>query len=140
MQDLIKLGLHLYIETKQRTTQANAVGCAIQTITRKFREPDGITAKEAVVHLLESTSMIPGVFNIQMLSWRSKLQDLIHDPDQFLGCNSLQYKLQRSRLDTLGLPTTRTVAVQTKITNPNADHILEFVSKDYDLQWVLSSQ
>ena len=104
----------------------------------KFQQHEGITAKEAVIILMESTSMLPGVFNLQMLSWRHTLQRLVHEnEDNLLGNIGLQYKLLLSHDVAVGNATTRSVEVQTDLVNPNSPNILEFVNKEYELKWSL---
>ena len=138
MDRLLKLALELYIQTEKSTTQEDALVSSILLLVEKFQQYEGITAKEAVIILMESTSMLPGVFNIQMLSWRHTLQRLVHENDEnLLGQIGLQYKLSLSHDIAIGNPITRSVEVQTDLVNPNSPHILEFVSKEYELKWSL---
>ena len=131
--------LRLWIETEHFTSTDNAIASAILAITDRFQQPNGITAKDALVFMLEATCMLPGIFNLQMLSWREKLQSIIHDPEHLLGSRSLQYKLPLSSEVVNGIPTTRSVAVQTVLQNPESGQLLEFVPKTFELEWVLKS-
>ena len=83
--------------------------------------------------------MIPGIFTLQMLSWRHRLQDVVHKLDTGSGRNSLNYKLLLSLETAQNKPRTQTVSVQTKITNPHGKELLEFQNQEFTLQWVLST-
>ena len=138
MDQLLKLALELYIQTEKSTTQEDALVSSILLLVEKFQQYEGLTAKEAVIILMESTSMLPGVFNIQMLSWRHTLQRLVHENDEnLLGQIGLQYKLLLSHDIAIGNAITRSVAVQTDLVNPNSPQILEFVNREYELKWSL---
>ena len=126
----------LKIEVRVNTTQFDALTSCMRTLVKDFRTPSGITARQAVINILEATHMIPGVFNIQMLSWRQRLHDILYNPQIITGYSSLQYQLLLSAEHSDG--TARcSVGVQTALTNPNASSILEFNQKRYRLQWVL---
>ena len=92
---------------------------------------------------MECTFLLPGVFNVQMLSWRQKLQDIIHAPMKihasFSGYSSLNYILPLSFETANGLPTVNTVATQTRLVNPNSNEIVEFHKRDFRLRWVLKN-
>ena len=92
MQKLLTFALQMQIETELETTQHDAISSAIKTIVDNHFSK-GITAHEAVIHLMECTTMLPGVFCVQMLHFRQKLQDMIHNPPSFSGLYSLQYSL-----------------------------------------------
>ena len=109
----------------------------MRTLVKEFRTPSGITARQAVINVLEATHMVPDVFCIQMLSWRQRLHDILYNPKIVTGYSSLQYPLLLSMEHHNGT-TSRSVGVQTILTNPNADTLLEFNQKHYKLQWVLS--
>ena len=132
------MGLRLLIQTERNTTEASALASAMLDIVIKFQSPTGITAKQTVVQLMEATCMIPGIFTLQMLSWRHRLQDLVHKLDHVPGRYSLQYKLLLSSDLARNLPQTKTVSVQTTLSNPNGHEITEFKHSDFQLQWVLT--
>ena len=129
--------MRLQTETELDTTQANAIQSTIQQLTEDFRSPSGLTARQAVIYLMECTTLLPGVFNVQMLSWRTKLQDIVHHPVPFVGFSSLQYNLHLSFETYNNVPSKATIAVQTKLVNPNSNHIAEFHQRQFDLDWVL---
>ena len=135
---MITFALQLQINTQKDTTQHDAIESAITSIITQFRRQDGITAKSAVVFLLESTCLLPGVFNVQMLSWRQNLQDIIHSPAHFVGFSNLQYKLPRNFEAVNDLPQYLTVASQTSLTSPNSSSVLEFQKRQYELKWTLN--
>ena len=85
---------------------------------------------------VECTNMIPGVFNLQMLSWRQRLHDILFNPRLTCPFNTLRYPLRLASDNQQGVPL-RTSGTQTVLTNPQADHSLEFSRKEYDLRWVL---
>ena len=127
----------MQINTELETTQFDALSSSIQEIVKQSRRPHGITAREAIIHLMESTTLLPGVFNVQMLSWRQKLQDLIHNPRLNSGFSSLQYTLPLSIEISNGVPVRKTVGTQTTLCNPNSDELLEFHHKEFHLKWTL---
>ena len=139
LKELLTFALQLQINLKLNTTQHDALECAIETIVTTFKSSDGITAKSAVVNLLEATFLIPGVFNLQMLSWRARLQDIIHIPSDFVGFSSLQYPLPLDFETANDLPKKQSVATQTRLTSPNSNQILEFQNREFELKWTLSS-
>ena len=138
LKDLIAFAIQLQINLKENTTQHDAMQCAIESIVTAFKSPEGITAKSAVVHLLEATFLIPGVFNLQMLSWRARLQDIIHIPSNFVGFSSLQYLIPLDFEEANELPKSNSVATQTRITAPYSNQILEFQNREFELKWTLS--
>ena len=139
LKDLLVFLTRLQIETPKDTTGFDALGSCMMTLASLFRSPNGISARQAVINVMEATHMLPGVFNLQMLSWRQKLLDIVHNPNLITGYSSLKYQLPLSFELANELPTSKSVAVQTKLTNPNSNEILEFVHKDFQLKWVLDS-
>lgn len=143
LKELLVFALRLQIETEKETTQYDALISAIKTITKKHLREEGITARDAVIHLMECTFLLPGVFNVQMLSWRQRLQDIVHAPQEihasFSGYSSLNYVLPLSFEVANGLPTIKSVATQTKLVNPNSNEITEFHTREFRLKWVLQS-
>ena len=116
----------------------DALNSAAQRIVEMHKE-HGITARDAVIHTMEATFLLPGVFNVQMLSWRQRLHDIVHNPAFVSGCNSLNYILPLSVETAYGLPMTRSIATQTKLANPNSDDLLEFHQRQFELKWVLKN-
>ena len=137
MKNLLEHALQLQINTEKATTQHEALTSAIVNVVKKFRQPDGISARDVVVQLMECTCLLPGVFNVQMLSWRQKLQDLVHNPNPLSSYSSLQYRISLSP-DTVNdrLPV-RSVATQTSLVNPNSNDLLEFKKRVFHLKWTL---
>ena len=136
LQKLLTFALQMQIETELETTQHDAISSAIKTIVdHHFNK--GITAHEAVIHLMECTTMLPGVFCVQMLHFRQKLQDMIHNPTSFSGLYSLQYPLPVHECTVQGLPLTVDCVTQTDLVNPNGSNILEFNQREFCLQWTL---
>ena len=136
LQKLLDFALQMQIETELETTQYDALNSAIQTITETHLKK-GITAHEAVIHLMECTSMLPGVFNVQMLYFRQRLQDMVHNPMSVSGYNSLQYVLPVRQCEVEGKPSTISTATQTELVNPNSSGILEFHKREFLLRWTL---
>ena len=130
--------LRLQIEVRIETTQFDAIVSCMKTLVKEFHKPGGITARQAVVNILECTNMIPGIFNLQMLSWRQKLQDILHNPGIVTGFSSLEYPLLLSVEVANGIFTKKSIGTQTTLTDPNGGNILEFKNNRYRLQWVLS--
>ena len=108
----------------------------MKTLAKEFNK-GGLTARQAVVNLLECTNMIPGVFNLQMMSWRQKLHDVLHNPRLITGFQSLEYPLLLSVEVANGISTKRSIGSQTTLIDPNGGDILEMNPKRYQLQWVL---
>ena len=106
-----------------------ALDSCMITLATDFKSPEGLSARQAVINVMEATHLIPGVFCTQMLSWRSKLMDILHNPEIITGYSSLKYKLLQSDAHVKGLPITRSVTVQTKLTEPMTNGILEFSHK-----------
>ena len=129
--------LRLQLQTQPDTTHGNAIQSTIQQLADDYRSVNGLTARQAVIYLMECTTMIPGVFCVQMLSWRSKLQDIVHHPVPFAGFSSLQYTLPLSLDEYNNVPSKVSVGVQTKLVNPNVNQIAEFHQRQFDLDWVL---
>ena len=136
LQQLLSFALQMQIETELETTQHDALASAVQTITETHLKK-GITAHEAVIHLMECTSMLPGVFNVQMLYFRQRLQDMVHNPMSVSGYNSLQYLLPTRQCEVEGKPTAISTATQTELVNPNSSNILEFNKREFLLRWTL---
>lgn len=109
------------------------------TLAKEFKSPHGLNARQAVINIMEATHFLPGVFCIQMLSWRQKLADVLHNPQILTGYSSLEYLLPLSTAVIKGLDRTRSVAVQTKIVSPHPNEMLEFSRKQFQLKWVLDS-
>ena len=124
------------IETEHESSQLEALNSAIHRIIEMHRK-DGITARDTVIHIMEATFLLPGIFNVQMLSWRQRLQDIVHTPCCFSGFSSLNYILPLSFESANGFPKSRSVAVQTQLTNPNLNELLEFNQRSFELKWVL---
>ena len=136
MQKLLTFALRLQIETELETTQHDAISSAIKTIVDNHFNK-GITAHEAVIHLMECTTMLPGVFCVQMLHFRQKLQDMLHNPPTFSGLYSLHYPIPVLECTVQGLPSSVTCATQTNIVNPNGCNTLEFNQREFCLRWTL---
>ena len=136
LKNLLNHVQKLKIEVRINTTQYDALTSCMRTLVKEFRQPTGITARQAVINVLEATHMVPGVFCIQMLSWRQRLHDILYNPQIITGYSSLQYTLLLSMEHHNGT-SRRSIAVQTTLSNPNADTLLEFKQKHYRLQWVL---
>ena len=101
------------------------------TLASEFQQ-GGLTAKRAVIHMMEATSLLPGVYNVQMLSWRQRLQEMVHCKG-FLGSQNLNYEIKLTNEPACPV----SVASQTKLANPNSDRLLEFAHPEYELKWVL---
>ena len=129
--------LRLQIEVEVNASHHDAIISCMITLAKEFHKPGGMTARQAVVNLLECTNMIPGVFNLQMMSWRQKLQDVLHNPQLITGFQSLEYPLLLSAEVANGISTKKSIGTQTALTNPNGGDTLEFNQKRYRLQWVL---
>ena len=131
LKNLLEFGIRLQIETELGTTPFQTLKSMLVTLASEFQE-GGLTAKRAVIHIMEATSLLPGVYNVQMLSWRQRLQEMVHC-EGFLGSQNLNYKIELSREPACSI----SVASQTKLTNPNSDRLLEFEHPEYELKWVL---
>ena len=136
LQMLLKFAIRLKIETQHDTTHFEALKSAIKLIVNLFTTK-GITAHEAVIHLMECTCMLPGVFNVNMLYFRQRLQDMLHNTALFSGWNSLKYPLLATENDVKGIPSTRSITTQTNLVNPNSNEILEFNQRQFHLTWTL---
>ena len=126
------------IETDLESAQMDALKSAAFRIAETHLD-SGIVARDAVIHIMEATFLLPGVFNVQMLSWRQRLQDIVHAPNLCSGYSSLNYLLPLTFETANNLPTTRSLAVQTKLANPNLDELLEFNRRTFELKWVLKN-
>ena len=125
------------IETGLDSSQSDALRSAMHRIVETHLQ-SGITARDTVIHIMEATFLLPGIFNVQMLSWRQRLQDIVHTPRSCSGYSSLNYTLLLSFETANGFPKSRSVAVQTKLTNPNLNELLEFNQRSFELKWVLT--
>ena len=108
----------------------------METLVEEFHKPNGISARQAVINVLECTNLIPGVFNVHMLTWRQRLHEILFNPQIVCPFSSLQYPLTLAVELTNGTAT-RSVGTQTTLTHPDAA-MLEFKTKSYCLQWVLT--
>ena len=133
LKSLLELGTKILVETENFTTPSEALCNAINQMASEYQN-SSITARQAVITLLEATHLLPGVYNTQMLSWRHTIQRLLHQSDFSPGFMSLNYNLKLTE----SLPKSCDTATQTKISNPNSDHKLEFTHSTFDLKWVLS--
>ena len=126
--------IKMQIEAELDSTPHNALGCALQQMASDFLD-EKLTARQAVVLIMEATHMLPGVYDTTMMAWRHRLQNLIYSAEnKFSGFMSLQYKLKI----TANCPETSvSVSTQTMLANPNSDHKLEFTHATYELRWVL---
>ena len=136
--DLFKFAIRLQIESELESCQQKTLQSAIVTMATEF-QGEGITARQAVIHMMEATCLLPGVFNVQMLAWRQRLQELIHEPGTICDFSSLNYPLKLNVDEANNLPRSATVATQTALSNPNCDRILEFCKTKYTLRWVLEN-
>ena len=128
--------VQLYIESEIDSSHQRTIQSAVNTMAKQFQS-EGLSARQAVIHMMEATHLMPGVFNVQMLSWRQRLQELVHEPGNISGFSSLNYPLKRSAESISNVPAFKTVATQTILSNPNTDGILEFLHKQYQLRWTL---
>ena len=126
----------LHIEVRVDSTQHDAIASCMNTLAEEYHKPCGLTARQAVINVLECTNMIPGVFNLQMLSWRQRLHDILFNPQLTCPFSTLQYRLHLAVDHVPGVPL-RTIGTQTDLSDPRSSHILEFKQKNYDLCWVL---
>ena len=138
LDQLFKFAIRLQIESELDSCQQTTLQSAINTLATEFNG-EGLTARQAVIHLMEATCLLPGVFNVQMLSWRQRLQELVHVPASLSGYSSLNYMLKLSADMVDNKPVKTTVATQTALSNPNMDRITEFVRTKYRLAWILES-
>ena len=125
----------LQIEVQLNTSQFDAITSCMKTLVEEFHKPNGITARQAVINVLECTNLIPGVFNVHMLTWRQRLHEILFNPHIQCPFANLEYPLLLA-VECINGTTTRSVGTQTTLTNPNAG-LLEFDTKSYHLQWVL---
>ena len=136
LKDFLIFLQRMIIETDKESSQYDALKSAASNITETHLK-NGISARDAVVNIMEATFLLPGIFNVQMLSWRQRLQDIVHAPTLHSGYSSLNYILPLNFETANDLPTTRSVAVQTKLVNPNLNELLEFHQRAFELKWVL---
>ena len=134
LKNLLEFGVRLQIETELESSQFQALESMLATLASEFNEGK-LTAKKAVINLMEATTFLPGVYNTQMLSWRHRLQEMVHCKG-FLGSQNLNYLLKLS-LESISEPASVNTATQTRLTNPNQDHLLAFVNPTFDLKWTL---
>ena len=66
MKPLLEFAIRLQIETELDSTQFQTLGSMIQTLSTEFQEGN-LSAKRAVIHMMEATSLLAGVYNVQML-------------------------------------------------------------------------
>ena len=66
MQNLLEFAIKLQVETENDSVQHQTLGSMIGTLSKEF-QAGGLTAKRAVIHMMEATSLLPGVYNVQML-------------------------------------------------------------------------
>ena len=127
----------LQIEVRVATSQFDAVTSCMATLVEEFHKPNGISARQTVINVLECTNLIPGVFNVHMLTWRQRLHEILFNPQIVCPFSSLNYPLLLAVENTNGT-STRSIGIQTTLTHPDAD-MLEFKSKSYSLRWVLDT-
>ena len=138
LKDFLIFLQRMIIETDTESSQYDTLKSAAANITEAHLK-NGISARDTVINIMEATFLLPGIFNVQMLSWRQRLQDIVHAPNLNSGYSSLNYVLPLDFESANGLPKTRSVAVQTKLVNPNLDELLEFNQRVFELKWVLKS-
>ena len=131
LKNLLEFGVKLLIETEIDSIQFQTLNSMLVTLASEYQQ-GGLTAKRAVIHMMEATSLLPGVYNVQMLSWRQRLQEMVHC-EGFLGSQNLKYELKLAEEPA----TSVSVASQTKLSNPNSDRLLEFMHPEFELKWVL---
>ena len=66
LKPLLEFAIRLQIETELDSTQFQTLGSMILTLSKEFQEGN-LSAKRAVIHMMEATSLLPGVYNVQML-------------------------------------------------------------------------
>ena len=64
---MLEFAIRLRIETENDSAQYETLGSMINTLAREYQK-GGLSAKRAVIHMMEATSLLPGVYNVQMLS------------------------------------------------------------------------
>ena len=119
---------------------------SIINIAKEFNSHDGITARRAVVYLLESSFLIPGVFNVDMLQLRQRLQDYLHGPmhSKVYKMQTLEYPLKLAP-EVYRAPSTRrnslkaSKGTQTDLINPTQGELLNFNNRQYTLGWILQA-
>ena len=138
--------LELQMELEIDSTPFWALDKAIINIALEFNSTNGLTARRAVLYFLESTFLIPGVFNVDMLSERQRLQSYIHGPQhsQSLRLQTLEYNLVlapgKYRAPIIRDTSVKvSVATQTEISNPTQGELLNFTKKDYSLGWFINA-
>ena len=136
----------LQVELESESTPALALDKAVINIAKEFNSHDGITARRAVIYLLEATTLIPGVFNIEMLQARQRLQDYLHGPQhcQSFKMQTLEYAIafapQKYRAPSLKKTSVcASKGTQTEIINPTQGELLNFTNPQYSLEWVLKA-
>ena len=129
--------MKLQIEVRLGTNHWEAIGSCMRTLVLEFHKPGGITARQAVINILECTNLVPGIFNVHMLSWRQRLHEMLFDPKLTCPFAEMNYQLPLAVEVTNGTPLTRTIGTQTTLTNPNGSDLLEFNMREHRLQWVL---
>ena len=138
--------IELQIELETDSTPALAIDKAIVNIAKEYNSHDGITARRAVVYILEATTLIPGVFNLEMLQVRQRLQDYLHGPQHCKNFKfqTLEYKISLAP-EVYRSPSIRKTSAkvskgtQTEILNPTQGELLNFNNPQYTLEWVLKA-
>ena len=62
----MEYAIQLRIETEIESSQYETLGSMIQTLADEFQQGQ-LSAKRAVIHMMEATSLLPGVYCVQML-------------------------------------------------------------------------
>lgn len=63
----MEFAIKMRIETELESSQYDTLGSVIQTLSNEFQQGE-LSAKRAVIHMMEATSLLPGVYCVQMLS------------------------------------------------------------------------
>ena len=139
--------IELQIEIEIDSTPFMALDKAITNIVKAYNASDKITARTAVLFIMEATSLIPGVFNIDMLRERQLLQDFLHGAQHFKNfkLQTLEYTITLAP-EIYRTPSVRKAcnkkdkACQTDIMDPSQGQLLSFNNAEYSLEWVLKSK
>ena len=146
MKTLLEKMLELQLELEVESTPFWALDKAIINTVLEFNSQNGLTARRAVLYFLESTCLIPGVFNVDMLRERQLLQEYLHGPQhiQSFRLQTLEYRLVLAP-EKYRAPIIRQTSVkvskgtQTEISNPTEGELLNFTNRQYSLGWFISA-
>ena len=141
---MIELMVLLQFEIETESNSFRAIEKAIINTAKAFNSTSELTARTVVIFFLEATTLIPGVFNVDMLRERQILQDYLHGPQHFQSFRkqTLEYKIDLTS-DLYRTPAVRRTSnllsksTQTELENPAQGEMLNFAQRKFSLEWVL---